>query len=83
MTEQTKEVGLFEKAKETINDNSLKLAVGATALAATTPAFAAIDVTEAVSSIKALDDPINKIGAAIVSILVVILGWRIIKGVVR
>lgn len=56
--------------------------VGVCALAAT-PAFASIDVSGTVDSIGDLKDPINKIGAALLGIAVVILGWRLVRSVIR
>lgn len=73
----------LKKAKEFVSDNSLKLAAVTTATLATTPAFAAIDVSGVVTEIKGLDDPINQIGAALLGVSVVILGWRIVRSVVR
>ncbi len=73
----------LNKAKQAVNDHSLKLVAVTAATLATTPAFAAIDVSGVVTDIKALDDPINKIGAALLGLAVVILGWRIVRSVVR
>lgn len=56
--------------------------VGVLALA-TTPAFAAIDVDSVVTNIGELKEPINKIGAALIGIAVVILGWRLLRSVLR
>lgn len=59
------------------------LAVVASVVLFTAPAHAAIDVTSIVSEISALDDPINKIGAAILGIAVVIFGWRLVRSFLR
>ena len=58
------------------------LIVGVVALA-TTPAFAAIDVSSVIDEIGDLKEPINKIGAALLGIAVVILGWRLVRSVLR
>lgn len=60
-----------------------KLVIVGVAALATTPAFAAIDVTSLVSEIGELKEPINKIGAALLGIAVVILGWRLVRSVLR
>lgn len=46
-------------------------------------ANAAIDVSAVVESIKELDDPINKIGAAILGIVVILFGWAKVKSAIR
>lgn len=75
--------GLVAKTKDAINDHSLKFAVATTTVLATTPAFADINVDGVVTKIDGLDDPINKIGAALLGISVVILGWRLVRSVIR
>lgn len=82
--DQEKEKGFIAKTKEAINEHGLKIAVGTSvALATTLPAHADIDVSGVVSKIEGLDDPINKIGAALLGIAVVILGWRLVRSVIR
>lgn len=73
----------LQKAKNFVSDNSLKVAAVTTAALVTTPAFADINVDAVVTKIDALDTPINKIGAALLGIAVVILGWRIVRSVIR
>lgn len=59
------------------------LAVVASVMLFTAPAHAGIDVSGIVTSIEGLDDPINKIGAAILGIAVVIFGWRLVRSFLR
>lgn len=81
--DQAQEKGFIAKAKDAIHEHSLKAAVVATTAVATTSANAAINVDAVVTSINGLDDPINKIGAALLGIAVVILGWRLVRSVIR
>ncbi len=84
MTHKTQDKnGIIAKTKDAINEHSLKIGVAATASLLSTPALAAIDVTSVTAQISGLDDPINKIGAALLGISVVILGWRLVRSVVR
>lgn len=71
------------KSKQALNEHSLKIAVGIGAAIMTTPAFAAMDVDTVVQEIKDLDTPINKIGAAILGIAVILFGWRVVRGAIR
>lgn len=59
-----------------------KAAIAATSLYAV-GAQAALDVTSVTSEISGLDDPVNQIGAATVGVVVVMYGWRKVRGSIR
>ncbi len=74
----------LQKFKDTFNNGYYKAgAVATVAILSSTNANAAINVTEVVSEIGNLDDPINKIGAAILGIVVTLFGWRMIRNAIR
>ena len=60
-----------------------KKAVVLATVAYTNAAMAAIDVSSVVSEVDGLDAPINQIGAATVGVVVVMYGWRKVRGAIR
>lgn len=74
----------LQKFKDVCSNGYYKAgAITTVALITSTNANAAINVTEVVSEIGNLDDPINKIGAAILGIVVTLFGWRMIRNAIR
>lgn len=74
----------LQKLKESFDNGYYKAGALTTVALLSTSAHAdPIDVGKVVKQISDLDDPINKIGAAVLGISVVILGWRIVRNTVR
>lgn len=72
----------MKKLKSFAANHYKKVAVLST-LALASVSNAALNVTEVVTDLDAMDTPINSIGAATVGVAVVMYGWRKVRGAIR
>lgn len=70
---------LWQKTKKHANNASLALAVSAFSL----PAFAAVETTELVTEINSNKTGMNSVGLAILGLIVLVVGFAMIRRILR
>lgn len=82
-TANVEKQGFFASVKDKINTKTTAIYVGATSgLVASNSAFA-LDATNIVSEIDALEDPLTKIGVATIGVVLIGFGIAKAKGMIK
>lgn len=82
-TENVEKKGFLATVKDKVNEKSTALFVsGVVGLGASNSAFA-LDATEIVNEINALDDPLTKIGVATIGVVLIGFGIAKAKGMIK